>query len=207
MVKVGRSRGDGIRIEVKFDDGDEGTYSLPKDAAELRLAVATCTSALADETGISVLPNKNKRIKLEQDQVAQTQPSAELDAVRLPGSLNAYEQQRLENIRKNEQAAPPANTSRRRRRRRRRRASNTHAQTFSGNTHAGTSTEPAHAGPSSVLRLVVLIHGCRSCRSSCHPPNRHGCRSWPSCSSTHPRTLSRSTYLQRRLSGQPHSEG
>jgi hypothetical protein len=39
VVKVTRSRGDAILVKVKFDyDGDEQTYLLPKEAADLRLA-------------------------------------------------------------------------------------------------------------------------------------------------------------------------
>ena len=39
VVAVWRSRGDAIRVKVRFDyDGDEETYFLPKEAADLRLA-------------------------------------------------------------------------------------------------------------------------------------------------------------------------
>jgi hypothetical protein len=41
VLKASRSRGDGMRVQVRFDGGDEHTYSLPKDAAHLRLAGAT----------------------------------------------------------------------------------------------------------------------------------------------------------------------
>ncbi len=41
VLKASRSRGGGMRVQVRFDGGDEHTYSLPKDAAHLRLAGAT----------------------------------------------------------------------------------------------------------------------------------------------------------------------
>jgi hypothetical protein len=49
VVNVGRSD-DGIRVQldVKFDDGEEENYELPKDAAELRVAATTHFSVPAD---------------------------------------------------------------------------------------------------------------------------------------------------------------
>ena len=38
VVKVSRPEGGSLLVSVKFDDGDERLYKLPRDSAELRVA-------------------------------------------------------------------------------------------------------------------------------------------------------------------------